>query len=87
MSSVGTAMQNTDSQTLCSGTINKMSPVIAAQKVLAAVLGEGGRSSQSGPQRIDFKISSQYSIYLFCGNEIFFYMYIPPTTTYFSTEK
>jgi hypothetical protein len=53
MTSVGTAMQNTDSQSLWSDTKIKMSPVIAAQTVLDTILGVAV-DQEVAPQRLEF---------------------------------
>jgi len=53
MTSVGTAMQNADSETLRSDTKIEMSPVIAAQTVLDAILGVPVDQKPT-PQRLEF---------------------------------
>jgi hypothetical protein len=53
MASVGTAMQSADSQTVWSGTKIEMSPVIATQTLLVAILGVAV-DQESGPQRLEF---------------------------------
>jgi len=53
MTSVGTAMQRTDTQPFWSDTKIKMSPVIAAQTVLDAILGVAVDQG-AAPQRLEF---------------------------------